>query len=268
MDRGREESAHPTSLPPKEKSVTQEYYLRVVDELRERGVCVLPWRADVGGAVEWLGGRPVHPGPHVLTMAPGFSGYRPEDVVRGPGLLDLFNDARILSVVEGWLGLAPCLYSVNAWWSHAGGEAQLWHAQHFHRDTDAARFLVLFVYLTAVDKSSGPFQIVTGTHHAGPSGQGAEFSGRVERDYGDRIFSAVGPAGTLVLADTRALHRGLVPRSRDRLVAWARYGEGSNSNSADLEMAPVPAGEVPTAMVGTGRERHINRLLVDWGEKK
>jgi hypothetical protein len=63
-----------------------------------------------------------HPNSHVAFHAA-------EDVLRAPGLLDLANHPRILSIVEDVLGFRPTISYLAAWWSYptqagraAGGE--------------------------------------------------------------------------------------------------------------------------------------------------
>lgn len=197
-----------------------------------------PWQE----AKAWLEQQPTHNKYHVHQAEQrNFRGYTCEQVVKTPGLLDLFNEPEILKVAHQWLGTLPVLYSLNAWWSLVAEEPEGTWNQFWHRDTDDSRFLVLFLFLTDVDENSGGTQI-------------------------DRngIHTLCGPAGSLFFVDTTNLHRGLVPKTHDRLIVWARYGYGANSNSADKEMRPVAASEVPTKMAGTYAERQTNRLLVEW----
>ncbi len=194
-------------------------------------------------ARDYLNGQPTHNSYHVQGFeSANYAGHTPEQVLRAPGLLDLFNDERIISRVTAFLGFSPVLYSVNAWWSLTADKAAGPHSQFFHRDIDDDRFLVLFLYLTDVGMDGGPHQI--------------------QREDGS-IISCLGIAGTMWLVNTLALHRGLVPTSSPRLVCWARYGRGPNRNSLDkYGVAPQALAELPTMMTGTPGERHVNSLLV------
>lgn len=200
----------------------------------------------------YLNDQPTHGSYHITGVeSPNYAGYTPQQVLRTPGLLDLFNDQRILTRVEEFLGHLPVLYSVNAWWSFMATEPAGPYSQHFHRDVDASTpFLTLFLYLTDVFVDGGPHQLMLGSQVDG-----------VERE----IFSCPGLAGTMWLVNTLALHRGLLPKNRNRLVCWARYGDGPNRNSLDVYgVGPQPRSELPTSMTGTPRERYINRLVVDF----
>jgi hypothetical protein len=217
------------------------------------------------------------------------AGYTYAQVLRAPHLLDKFNDPRLIDLIEEYMGCVPTLYSLNAWWSFPANRPELIHSQYFHRDIDDWRFLTLFLYLTDVDGLGGPHQIISGSQTidgmnkllakakaAGRnvegfdpaasfvSSAGEQFSKDCERLFGDSIFNATGPTGTMWLVNTMALHRGLVPLQSPRLIVWARFGFGPCENSADLEHGPVARRLVPTSLDDTPRNRFINRLLVDF----
>src|SRR5471032_1817355 len=68
---------------------------------------------------------------------------------------------------------------------------------------------------------------------------GKEFSLLCKTLYADDVWNGLGPAGTMFLVNTIALHRGLMAKQKPRLVVWARYGLGPNTNSADLEQGTL-----------------------------
>lgn len=220
-----------------------------------------------------------------------YCSYDPNTVLRAPHLAALANRPEILDFVERALGCVPTLYSVNAWWSFVVDDPP-WppFAQHFHRDDDDFRFFTLFAYLTDVSSlADGPNQVLpwsqtleglgslleearTAGRLSGDDSASVEFfssrypnpNERVDQVFGPRIVSTLGPAGTCFLADTRALHRGLKPTTRPRLMFWARYGLGPNSNSSDLDLknGPVPVARLGASILDSARSRYINRLLV------
>jgi hypothetical protein len=243
---------------------------------------------------------PVHPGPHTLsgpaTQRPladvrreaQLAGYTMDQLLRTPALIDVFNRPAIVDFIELYLGCVPTLYSLNAWWSFPATAPELAFVQFFHRDSDDWRFCTLFTYLTDVDLMGGPHQVIAGSHtlagmqrlvdrtraegrDAGDfdvtdsfaTSMGKRFSARCEQLFGDAIVNMTGPAGTMFLVNTLALHRGLLPRS-PRLMIWARYGLGPNSNSADLEQGPLSSSQIVTAVRDTPRNRYINRLLFEF----
>lgn len=198
-----------------------------------------------------------------------FACYRPDQFMRAPSLLDQVNDPRLLDLIEAYLGCTPTLYSLNAWWSLPSPKPEYVNVQYFHRDTDDFRFLVLFIYLTDVDGESGPHQIVPGSHdprrvpkETFVDSMGVEFSEQIEKTYSPDTIA--GPAGTMFLANTVALHRGLVPKKKARLILWARYGLGPNTNSVDNVQGPYAQSQLLNRLKDTPRNRYVNRLIIDF----
>ncbi len=148
-------------------------------------------------------------GASVARHQPGNSNcWAPEDVLRAPHFaefaLSLTDQAR------AYLGLAPLLYSVNAFTTYPIAGPMNPDIQAWHRDKDDVRFLALFVYLTDVLKpEDGAHLFKRGTHRGlsdGPS------------------QTVLGPAGTAFFADTRGFHMGIRPSAKPRTIAWARWG--------------------------------------------
>jgi hypothetical protein len=217
------------------------------------------------------------------------AGYTMDQVLRAPYLTDLFNFPPIVDFIELYLGCVPTLYSVNAWWSFPAPSPKQTNVQYFHRDNDDWRFCALFLYLTDVNIRTGPHQIIAGSHTlAGMQGLveqarrkkldvagfdvarsfthffGEDFSQRCETLFADATVNVVGTAGSMVLVNTKGLHRGLLPQEAPRLMAWARYGLGPNTNSADLEQGPLARVQVRTELPDTPRNRYVNRLLFEY----
>ena len=184
--------------------------------------------------------------------------YGQEDILSAPHLLALANEPTLLETVASYLGCKPTLSNVALWWSFAGRAAPQ-EAQFFHRDRDDWRFLKLFVYLTDVDHTSGPHLYVEGSHRSmrltGPRRYrdhevAARFPGQAHRTW-------VGPRGLAFLEDTYGIHKGLLPRSRARLLFQAEYSlfpilQYAYAPSSSKRLAPGPA-----------LDPYVNRLLID-----
>jgi hypothetical protein len=268
------------------------------------GVVVHPFKLEaekveeIRGHLEKL---PVYAGFHIFSsdkrlrplgdvrQGSSFAGYTADQVLRTPHLVDLFNHPAIVDFVQLALGCVPTLYSVNAWWSFPAQSPKQLNNQFFHRDNDDWRFFTLFLYLSDVDEHSGPHQLIAGSHtlagteslikrakFADPGDMpmvaadsfsnsfGMDFSTNCERYFRDSIVDITGPAGTIFTANTVAIHRGLMPTKTPRLVAWARYGLGPNSNSIDMEQGPLSHHQVFAHLPDTPRTRYINRLLFEF----
>lgn len=260
-------------------------------------------RRKIADVRTYLDPLPVYRGSHIMSsdyqLRPfaevqkdsAFAGYTADQLLRAPHLVDFFNQPAIVDFIEEAFGCVPTLYSLNAWWSFPATSPTGDGMQRFHRDTDDWRFLTLFIYLTDVDEGAGPHQLVTGSHTlAGmtrlldgvrarkPSEQVVDpqqsfevetyfrptFSAFVENQLRDSTINIGGPAGMIFIANTVAIHRGLMPTAKPRLIVWARYGLGCNTNSMDLEQGPLARLLTNSAMPDTLRNRYINRLLFEF----
>ena len=185
-------------------------------------------------------------------------------VVASPGLVELANDPRLLILAARHLGAVPTILGYAAWWSFAGRDRPF-DEQYYHRDLADFRFCKLFLYLTDVDMDSGPHAFVPGTHDpVRMAALAASWQGGPQafRDWFFRSLRKTdaethahlgidpvlldGPAGTLFLADTRGIHKGMVPRTRNRLVCQVVYGVSANMQRPRDVTHPFPA------RVGTG----------------
>lgn len=260
-------------------------------------------RRKIADIRAYLDPLPVYRGSHILSsdyrLRPfsevqrdsAFAGYTADQLLRAPHLVDFFNRPAIVDFIEAAFGCVPTLYSLNAWWSFPATSPTGDGMQRFHRDTDDWRFLTLFVYLTDVDEEAGPHQLVTGSHtlqgmtrlleHVRSKAPAEElidpqqsfdietyfrptFSAFVEDHFRDSTVNIGGPAGTVFIANTVAIHRGLMPTAKPRLIVWARYGLGRNTNSIDLEQGPLARLLTNSVMPDTLRNRYINRLLFEF----
>jgi len=279
------------------KATLSEILQASVKPLLEGGLAVLPMSLqcrECDDVRAYLGDKLGWPGHHMRSVLHGqkfrpgdrYQCYDPETVLRAPHLLGFALEPAIVDMIEMALGCVPTLYSVNLWWSYpAEGEPWPPHSQTFHRDDDDFRFFTLFVYLTDVpDLKHGPNQIVAGTHrwdvtssmahkaHADDVRAGTkaaiDLAGRFPKGPvpDEHIVSTLGPAGTAFVADTRALHRGLPPIAAPRLMFWARYGLGPNSNSSDIDLptGPIPRRQIPSPIASNHRNRYVARMLVNW----
>lgn len=188
-----------------------------VDALRTNGITILDDRFPLEPFLNYLSRRTVYRN-HVRQGKPceGLLGSWPwmchdmQDAIVAPGLLEAALS--VLPIARAYLEQEPLLYSLNVFYtepSYPGFQPKP-DIQEFHRDADDSRFLALFVYCSDVlDETAGAHQFQVGTHTGQPSAP---------------AVSILGPAGTMFLADTRGLHRGLVPNGQRRMIAWARWG--------------------------------------------
>ena len=180
------------------------------------------------------------------------------DVANTPHLLAIANNPVILSAVGSALGAKPTISSMSLWWSIAHGE-QAKEAELFHRDIDDFRFIKLFVYLTDVDNDSGPHAFVKGTHKIDKLTDVRRLTDEeVAREFGaERILSFSGPAGTAFLENTYGIHRGVPPKSKNRLLFQVLYSLNEYIGGPKHPVAPY----VPSQN-GVSLDRYTNRVYL------
>ena len=144
------------------------------------------------------------------------------DVLASAAAQRVLADASLLALAQEYLGAAPILDLETMWWSAAVGRgASSAAAQQFHFDLDRLRFLKLFVYLTDVDERHGPHVYVRGSHRTKPTPlrrDGRHPDGEVESAFPGAVEAITGPRGSMFLADTLGLHKGLEVAEGHRLV--------------------------------------------------
>ncbi|MCU1358515.1 MAG: hypothetical protein JWM89_3933 [Acidimicrobiales bacterium] len=179
------------------------------------------------------------------------------DVVASPAAQRLIADPSLLEVAQRHLGAAPVQDLVTMWWSAAvegGGGSASAAAQQFHFDLDRLRFVKVFVYLTDVDEQTGPHVYVRGSHRSKPDAlrrDGRHDDAEIAAAFPGEERHISGPRGTVFLADTIGLHKGLPVQGGHRLVFQTEY-------ASSLFGAPFTEPEVitPTPELAAAAEKY------------
>jgi hypothetical protein len=156
----------------------------------------------------------------------------PADVVNQPDVQDLMADPSLLALAQSYLGSNPIADVTSMWW-HTGFSSQPDEeaAQFFHFDMDRIKWLKIFIYLTDVGPESGAHCFVEGSHrtHAIPpvllsKGYSRLTDDEVRRHFDPaRIIEMHAPRGTIIVEDTRGLHKGREVLSGDRLMLQLQF---------------------------------------------
>lgn len=248
---------------------------RITAEIRERGYKVFPAQLDPsivaslkqfalnapcvprakdgGGGSQ--GGALVYPRTSPSAVVYDFG---PDLLVNNPDVQRLMADPSIAAIAQAYVGSNPVLDEVNMWWTTSGaGKADSGAAQLYHFDMDRIRWLKVFIYLTDVDRENGPHSFVSGSHRSGSIPKSILEKGyvrlsdsEVRAAFGeDRMKSFTGPSGTIILEDTRGLHKGTPALAGDRLML-------------EFEFSSSMFGATPP-LNGTIREFHT-REVREW----
>lgn len=145
----------------------------------------------------------------------------------------LICDTSLLSLAQGYLGSRPVVDVLTMWWhtnfqSRPDSEA----AQYYHFDLDRFKWLKVFIYLTDVGVNSGPHSFINGSHKSGgiPKSMLKRGYTRISDEdvlgfYGvERQIEFIAPRGTIIIEDTRGLHKGkAVTDDQSRLVLQLQF---------------------------------------------
>ena len=146
-------------------------------------------------------------------------------------------DPYLLTVVTHYLGLVPSLVEA---YTRRNYPARFWTMNHFwHRDpNDRHQLVKMFVFLTDCTVATGPHEYIRRSHRELGALNG-------KRYYTDSEIDALHPvgsplrevsevkAGTVILEDTRGLHRARMPDAGYRDLGYAVF-------------FPLPAGRRPS----------------------
>ncbi len=172
--------------------------------------------------------------------------YDPTDLLNLPDVQALLSDGSLLTMVQEYLGTAPIADVLSMWWhtgfnKHPDSEA----AQFFHFDMDRFKWVKIFIYLTDVGPENGPHAFVEGSHATGgiPSeilrrGYVRISDEEVAATYpAEKIRSVTAPRGSIILEDTRGLHKGTHVSGDPRLLLQLQFSNslfGTNYPKATI----------------------------------
>lgn len=245
---------------------------RRLDRLRQHGISPAgPWTAgETRRFREHLAKAPVRDG-HVWAKGKSPPTYdrpsgwpmfchRMEDVVAAPYLLE--TAIALLPLAKAYFdGERPLIYSLNAFWTQPAPGAEPYLDTHaWHRDGDDRKQLVLFVFGTDVaHRDDGAHLYQRGSHLLGDGELGRDFRAPPEGE----VEVVTGLAGLAFMADTGGLHMGLRPKTRPRLLAWARFGVSDPPNSYVWDqLSPVPKEVLGSRYPADSEYQEAIRLVV------
>jgi hypothetical protein len=236
----------------------------IVGSLNESGYFVFPnaisqemcdrltrFALDTDANLRRMDHEPALTAPRLMRVDPEHpKGVRydyPVDVlVDNSDVQSLLADHSILLLAQAYLGACPKLDCLSMWWhtafqSRPDEEA----AQLFHFDLDRPKWLKVFIYLTDVGPADGPHTFVAGSHRPGgiplhllKKGYARLTDQEVLEHYGkERIVEFCARRGTIVVEDTRGLHKGKPVTGSARLLLQLQL---SNSLfGADYPRVPI-----------------------------
>lgn len=150
------------------------------------------------------------------------------------------ND-RILAVVNGYADMFMQLHDFRLNKTKImPANAPAEHSQNWHRDSPDVKICKVFIYLTDVDETSGPFMYYPESHYHGkhhglfpqtrPSGSYPDLKEAENKISKKDVKVCTGKAGTVIFCDTAGLHRGGYSTEKSRtMITIAYFSKGNTS---------------------------------------
>lgn len=140
---------------------------------------------------------------------------------------NLWLDENIISIVSKYIGSVPVLHEAYVRRNFPANHKTMNH--YWHRDLNHKHFLVkVFFFLTDCNMDTGPHEYIKGTHNNFKNLNDKRYFTDEEVDEcfpissSSRTISNVS-AGTVVIEDTRGLHRAQVPNIKHRDLGFAVF---------------------------------------------
>lgn len=157
--------------------------------------------------------------------------YHPNDLIADATIQKLVCDPVVLEIAQDYLKTLPVLDFVAMWWHTKSKNPDKEAAQYFHFDMDRLRWIKFFFYITDVGPENGPHVFVPTSHvdNGLPFGLRKNGYTRLEDNQVNYYFNKeswmefVGPQGSIIVEDTRGLHKGKHVQNGDRLVFQIQY---------------------------------------------
>lgn len=143
--------------------------------------------------------------------------WYPEILTKNKTVQSLLADVTFMAVAQEYFKSQP-ISDVLGYWIHTDfvKEPNSMSATKWHFDMDRIKWLKIFIYLSDMDTERGPHCFVRGSHKTGgiPTELLKRGYARIEDHEVDQYFKkedileVIGKKGTIIIADTRGLHKG------------------------------------------------------------
>jgi len=178
--------------------------------------------------------------------------YDASRILENHNVQKLLVDNSLLSLIQGYLGSLPIVDIVTMWWTSAfKSSPDCEAAQSWHFDMDRPKWLKVFFYLTDVGPENGPHSFIEGTHRRFGIPFALRSKGYVRLTdeeisnhfTKERIVQMTGKRGTVIVEDTRGLHKGMPVITGDRLILQFEYCVSLYGGKLPLLRFPVSEGD-------------------------
>lgn len=169
--------------------------------------------------------------------------YESQTLINEDLIQKILSDSSVLRFAQDYLKAAPILDLVAMWWHTSFSKLpDKEAAQWFHFDMERTRWVKFFFYITDVNENSGPHVFIPKSHASG--GMPLELRSRGYVRLGDEDVTQfypeenwkqfTGKRGTLIVEDTRGLHKGKHVIEGDRLLFQLEFTSSEFGQASDL----------------------------------
>ncbi len=136
-----------------------------------------------------------------------------------------------IELATDYLGKPPVLDPVEIWWSVPFGKKDDNFALKYHFDMDSVKWFKIFINFEDISIKNGPHSYIKGSHLPGIQSQKirSKFYSRIEdeevyENYGkDKEVVFTVPKGSILIEDTRGMHKGYHVEEGRRLLLSFQY---------------------------------------------
>jgi len=150
-------------------------------------------------------------------------------------LTELKQNPFLKPVIDNYYGQPSKVIYVDYWYTlKTHNPNQDVYSQAWHCDPEGDKIVKVFVYFSDVDERSGALQYIKGTQHGGKNSEVLKSIKRNTSYYPEQSFvdahfpkediiQAKAPKGTVMICDTRGLHRGGKCLDNERILGVLEY---------------------------------------------
>lgn len=176
--------------------------------------------------------------------------YSPSNVLACSEIQRVLSDKRVLSVAQEYLGATPILDFVAMWWHAKSSQPDKNAAQYFHFDMDRLRWVKFFFYVTDVKSENGPHVFIPGTHRnfgipfkLRKKGYVRFSDAEISKTFPESNWKTfTGNSGTMIVEDTRGLHKGSHVTDGDRLLFQFQFTSSLYGSAEEPDNMQIQRG--------------------------
>jgi hypothetical protein len=238
-------------------------YERALTELRRDGYTVLPWRLGdeltsllthhfeepeltIRSDDQTLNGCRAH----LSYEKPLAEKYEVplSSILTSPDAVELMLDRGVLQFAQDYLGSVPQVDICTAWFSFPMNGVSAEAATMFHFDLDRTKWVKIFFFLTDVTPTTGAHMFLPETQrdNALPTSLRKRGYSRltdhdVRSEFPEEHWKTIsGSRGTILIEDTRGLHKGLPVLEGHRLVLQFQYSQNLFGHKSSIHGQQFP----------------------------